>query len=124
MTTPDSHITVTEVDEILVARFTEQPRFPSFALATVFDGLLPKVEGCPSRCLLVDLSEISYLDSSSLGELSRLQGAIDKLEGKLAMCCVQESLREILNVLRLDRLFAIYPDEATARQALLSGNAE
>ena len=63
----------------------------------------------------VDLSEVSYIDSSGIAALVEgLQNAKSKGR-KFALVAVSKAVMAVLQLARLDRVFAIYPDVDAAR---------
>ncbi|MCA9900224.1 MAG: STAS domain-containing protein [Ardenticatenaceae bacterium] len=100
-----------------------------FALNGRFDtytvnDLRQKLESAasvPPAQILVDLTEVNFVDSTALAALvqgmkhSRQQG------GDLRLCGLGQSVRIIFELTRLDRAFEIYvkPDEAIAAFAQL-----
>ncbi len=74
-----------------------------------------------SSLLVVDLTGVTSLDSSSLGPLVQKLRETSDRKGKMALSGVQSpALREIFALTRFDKVFPIYPDRATAVQALKS----
>jgi len=70
-----------------------------------------------ARRLLVDLSEVTYIDSSGIACLvEALQTARSK-EGDLALVSVSMQAMRVLELARLDMVFSIHEDLAAARAA-------
>jgi len=68
--------------------------------------------------LLLDLSGVSYMDSSGLATLIEyLQQAL-KFQGKLALAGVSDRLRTIFDLARLGEIFSIYATVEEAKAAL------
>jgi anti-sigma B factor antagonist len=67
----------------------------------------------PSQ-VVVDLSKVSYIDSSGLAVLIEGMQNVDKYGGKFALCSLQEGVRPIFEIARLDQVFRIFPDQAAA----------
>ncbi len=70
------------------------------------------------RKMLVDLSKVSYMDSSGLGTLVVLAGKLDRLGGKLVICGAQGKVREVIEISRVDRLLGMYGDSQAGCAAL------
>ncbi len=68
--------------------------------------------------LLLNLSGVSYLDSSGLATLIEYFQTSRAHQGRLALCCLTPRVRSVFQVARLDQIFAIHPDEAAALAAL------
>ncbi len=64
--------------------------------------------------LVVDLSKVSYIDSSGLAVLIEAMQNVAGYGGKFALSGLQESVRPIFEIARLDQVFRIFPDTASA----------
>jgi len=62
----------------------------------------------------VNLVAVDYADSRGLGGLARAYNLIEHAGGKIRFFAVSERLRRTLERLRLDQVFEIHPDEASA----------
>jgi anti-sigma B factor antagonist len=71
----------------------------------------------PER-LVVDLTHVTYLDSSGLAVLIEAMQNVDKYGGKFAIVGMQETVRSIFEIARLDQVFRIYPDVDAALVAV------
>jgi anti-sigma B factor antagonist len=74
------------------------------------------INGKPKK-LVVDLSEVSYIDSSGLAVLIEAMQKVEFYGGKLYLVGLQENLRAIFESTRLDQAFRIFPDVAAALAA-------
>jgi anti-sigma B factor antagonist len=70
----------------------------------------------PAR-LLVDLSRVSYVDSSGLAVLIDAMQKVQKYGGKFGVVGMQESVRSIFEMARLDQVFRIFPTVEAATAA-------
>jgi anti-sigma B factor antagonist len=80
---------------------------------SVTASLNSMIEKRPQR-LVVDLSGVSYIDSAGLAALI---GAMQKVEGyggKFLLAGLQETVRSIFEISRLDQVFQIFPDADAA----------
>lgn len=64
--------------------------------------------------ILVDFSKVTYIDSSGLATMIETLQRIQSYGGKFAMFGLRDSVRNIFEIARLDQIFSIFPDEATA----------
>jgi anti-sigma B factor antagonist len=71
---------------------------------------------CPAVCI-VDMSDISYLDSSGLGLLLRLHREYGAGSGRLVLI-PSATVRGVLEITRLTDLFATQPDLAAALRSV------
>jgi anti-sigma B factor antagonist len=81
--------------------------------ANVAASLQMMIEKKPKR-LIVDLARVSYIDSSGLAALIEGMQNVQQYGGKLALAGLQEPVRTIFEIARLDQVFRIYPDVTTA----------
>jgi anti-sigma B factor antagonist len=64
--------------------------------------------------LLVDLSKVTYVDSSGLALFIETLQRVKAYGGAFGLFGLGEGVRTLLHVACLDQVFAIYPDEAAA----------
>ena len=66
------------------------------------------IEQKPTR-LVVDLSAVSYIDSSGLAVLIEGMQNVEAYGGKLVLAGLQDNVRPIFEIARLDQVFLIFP---------------
>ena len=66
--------------------------------------------------LVLDFSRLEFVDSSFLGFMVILLKKSTAVGGDVRVCCLQDSICDIFNLMRLDRVFQIFDssDEALA----------
>ena len=89
------------------------PEFKERMVALIEDG---------KKQIVVDLSEATFIDSTTLGVLV---GGVKRLRptgGSLALVCTDQNITKIFEITGLDRVFPIHPsrDEALAAVAAQS----
>ena len=67
--------------------------------------------------LVVDLSKVSYIDSSGLAVLIDAMQGVEEYGGTFAIAGMQETVRSIFEIARLDQVFRIFPDVDSALAA-------
>jgi anti-sigma B factor antagonist len=67
--------------------------------------------------LIVDLSRVTYIDSSGLAALIEGMQNAEEYGGKFALAGLQETIRTIFEIARLDQVFQIFPDVDAALAA-------
>src|SRR5881397_1105275 len=70
----------------------------------------------PER-MVVDLSDVSYIDSAGLAALIEAMQKVEGYGGKFMLAGLQETVRSIFEISRLDQVFQIFPDPNTALAA-------
>ncbi len=64
--------------------------------------------------VIVDFTQINYIDSTGIGELVGYLGRFRGHERELILVNLNERVRKLLHVSRLDELFPIYPSVEAA----------
>ncbi|MEP6820945.1 MAG: STAS domain-containing protein [Chthoniobacterales bacterium] len=67
--------------------------------------------------LVVDLAQVSYIDSSGLAVLIEAMQTVAGYGGKFSLAGLQENVRPIFEIARLDQVFRIFPDVDAALAA-------
>jgi len=60
--------------------------------------------------LIVDLARVTYIDSSGLAALIEGMQNVQEYGGKFALAGLQEPVRTIFEIARLDQVFRIFPN--------------
>ena len=64
--------------------------------------------------VVMDLSHVKMLASAGIGSLIQLHQACKSAGGKLVLCNIDENIRMMLGVAKMDRLFVFADDHADA----------
>jgi len=83
----------------------------------VKERLISMLERKPAR-LFVDLSGVTYIDSSGLATLIEALQRVQAYGGKFALYGIRDNVGNIFQIARLDQVFRIFPDKATALAGL------
>ena len=70
-----------------------------------------------SPCVHLDMSRVSYIDSSGLAVFIDAMQRIQSYGGEFALVAIRDSVRNILEIARLDQIFKIYPGSDGAQPA-------
>ena len=76
---------------------------------TVTASLNAMIEKKPRR-LVVDLSDVAYIDSAGLAALIEAMQKVEGYGGRFLLAGLQETVRSIFEISRLDQVFQIFPD--------------
>ena len=80
-------------------------------------SLRTMIEQKPAR-LVVDLSRVNYIDSSGLAVLIEGMQNVEGYGGKFFLAGLQENVRPIFEIARLDQVFIIFPHVDAALSAI------
>ena len=73
--------------------------------------------------ILVDLSQVDFLDSMSIGDLVGAYASITRRGGAMALLNPTKPVRESLRITHMDQLFPIHTSEAAAAAGLNSSSS-
>ena len=82
----------------------------------VRESLKPLIEKKAPR-IYVDMTEVTYIDSSGLAVLIDAMLRIANYGGKFGLIAIRPAVRTVLEIARLDQVFRVYADRATAGSA-------
>lgn len=113
---------MTEMDckrEIAVIK--PEGRLDAFQAPDLAEALAEKEEA-GVHYIVVNMANVDFVDSIALSTL--VQGLKHALQvgGELYLCNVQQPVRIIFELTRLDRVFLIFDSEAAAVETLMSGS--
>src|SRR4029434_2070380 len=83
-------------------------------------SLTAMIEKQPER-VVIDLSDVTYIDSAGLAALIQAMQKVEAYGGKFLLAGLQETVRSIFEISRLDQVFQIFPDTDTALAATRNG---
>ena len=79
----------------------------------VKERLLPLLNAKLPR-VVVDLSGVTYIDSSGLALFIEAMQRVQAYGGIFRLCSLRPAVRTIFDIARLDQVFAIFPDRDSA----------
>ena len=100
-----------------IATLVVSGRFDAHQVTQVqqeFDALL----AAGARYILLDLSDVSFVDSSALAVMVRGMKRCRERNGDLLLCGLRQPVRIIFELTRMDRAFRIYENQTAAQASL------
>jgi anti-sigma B factor antagonist len=73
-----------------------------------------------SDILLIDLKDVKFVDSSGLGALVSAMQMVRKAESKLFVCSVNDQVRMLFELTKLDRIFQTFADKDEFNRQVLA----
>jgi len=67
--------------------------------------------------ILLNLGDVTYIDSSGIGELVSAFTTVNNKEGKLKLLNLTKKVKDLLQITKLYTVFEIHDDEASAVQS-------
>lgn len=73
-----------------------------------------------ANIVLIDLKDVTFMDSSGLGALVLALKTVRAAGGKLFICSINEQVRMLFELTSMDRVFEIYANRDEFNNAMLS----
>lgn len=87
--------------------------------AEEFRQIVDEMLNAGVEVILIDLKDITFIDSSGLGTLVVLLKKVRGLDRKLYICSINDQVRMLFELTSMDRVFEVYDDRAAFEQAIL-----
>jgi anti-anti-sigma factor len=115
-----STFTTRDEGDALLVTFIDPSGLNDFRNTPLRDALFELVQARSEPRVALDMNKIDYLSSSGVAILVGLKRRIENLNGKIVLYRLQTIVRDLLQVMKLDRYFVIVDDEEQALASLRS----
>jgi len=99
-------------DDVKIVRVQEE-RLVYAMLSSFFSEVSTVIEGGAKK-LLIDLTDVSYIDSASVGCLMDIYRSMAESEGTIKLVGLQERVETMVSMTGLHNFMEIYRDESAA----------
>ena len=110
-------LSITENENITVVTVNESRLDAS--IAPEFKKQMEEIINNDKDKIILDITEIGFMDSSSLGALVGVLKAMGN-NGKLIVCGASGVVLELFKLTRMDRIFTLAEDMASAKRAFIA----
>ena len=100
-------------DKIVIANLSDEPE-----LTEDLAQLLASTRESSDKHVVLDMSGVSYLNSSHLAQLLRLRRQVTENGCQLHICSVRDPVWSVMMITGLDKVFDFYEDKVTAITSL------
>jgi len=69
-----------------------------------------QIAGKKAALVLLDLSQVEFVDSSGLGAIVAALKSLRSMGGELALCQPSEQVKTLLEITGLERIIKVYPN--------------
>jgi len=91
-------------------------RLTSFETGTFRDSISRLLKQ-GHKDIILNLTDLQYLDSSGIGELARIYVSVVKQSGQMKVIGLSSKIEEVLKITHLYQVFPEFPDEEAALQS-------
>jgi anti-sigma B factor antagonist len=116
---PRTYIEWEDAGGVAVVRFTTAVLRDERMIRAVFDHLEELIAAGRSR-MVINFTGIEAFASFAIGKLIRLNERLRGDAGRLALCALTPIVEEIVDIMNLRRVFAIYPTERAALESFVA----
>lgn len=85
-----------------------------------FRHLLSQLTQCSTKVLLVDLKDVTFMDSSGLGVLVLAFKNLRAANAKLVVCSINEQVRILFELTGMDKVFEIFANQQEFEKSMMS----
>lgn len=107
-------ISTTTKDGILIIRFDDQRLLDEGRIGQVDQEVTAVIEKSEQDRVVFDFSPVQFMSSSMLGKLVAAHKKLKGFKAKLKLAGLSDDIREVFKITRLDKVFDIEPDVASA----------
>jgi anti-sigma B factor antagonist len=106
-------------DGILTVVFDDARILDEVKLEEVGKELLEMLNKTTEERVILDFRNVKFMSSSMLGKLVQVHKKCGEFKVKMKLCSIDPEIRQVFKITKLDKLFDIQADEATARQSFM-----
>ena len=106
-------------DGILTIVFDDARILDETTLEQLSVDLMEMLNKTTEERVILDFRNVKFMSSSFLGKLVQVHKKSMEFKVKLKLCSINSEIRQVFKITRLDRLFDIESDEASARAAFM-----
>lgn len=117
MTDEASRLKVTRGNGVCEVEFADRKILDELCIAELQEELSRLVEAEAGIKLLLNFGNVDHLSSAALGMLITLNKRVQAQKGAMKLSDIKPQIMDVFKITRLNRVFDIQPDAATARAA-------
>jgi anti-sigma B factor antagonist len=111
---PYDSLVAERVGGVTVVRFTRKALVDELVIASIREELFRWVDKLNHRQLLLNFSGVKSFSSAMLATLVDLRSKLKSVKGKLALCGLAPETRQVFEITKLVKVFAIHDSEEEA----------
>jgi anti-sigma B factor antagonist len=112
-------LTTFSKDGILTVVFDDARILDETKLEELGRELIEALNKTSEERVILDFRNVKFMSSSMLGKLVQVHKKAGDFKVKMKLCSIDPEIRQVFKITRLDKLFEIEADEASARAAFM-----
>ena len=106
-------------DGILTIVFEDARILDETKLEQLSRDLMDLLNKTTEERVILDFRNVKFMSSSMLGKLIQINKKAGEFKVKLKFCSIDPEIRQVFKITKLDKVFDIDADEASARAAFM-----
>lgn len=106
-------------DGILTVSFDDARILDETQLEKIGVDLVEMLNKTTEDRVILDFRNVKFMSSSMLGKLVQVHKKCQEFKVKLKLASIDPEIRQVFKITKLDKLFEIEADEASARKAFM-----
>jgi anti-sigma B factor antagonist len=111
-------IKVSYKNEAIVALLMDEDILNESSINRLSEALMAEAKMNAHARMIMNFARVKRLSSAPLGAFIKLNSSIENTGGKLVFCRLVPVLHQLFLITKLDKIFAIFPDEEAALKKL------
>lgn len=107
----DLRIQVENIGDVAVVHFLDKKILDALCIQGIADELYRLVDLLGRKKILLNFQNVDFLSSALLGTLVYLNHKLQKVQGKLVLCCIAPKLIEVFQITKIDQIIPMVKDE-------------
>ncbi len=107
-----------DINGITVAKFTCKEISHLDIIDALLESFKKKIQSPSCKYLVIDMCNIEFVSTTAINLLLVILKRIRMKGGEVALCCLQNSVKQVFELMQLSKLFDIYSDREQAISAL------
>ncbi len=109
-----NRITLAESGPITVVNFVDKKIIDPAVIDELGDELFALIDRDQRKAIVLNFGNVEFLSSATINNLIKLERKARAAKGSIRFSNLRRDIREVINILRLDKLFSIHAEEAEA----------
>ena len=111
-------ISIEYIENATIVTFTDEKILEEMDINALQESIMSVIEQAHRLNLILDFCKVRFLSSAVLGLLIRISKKVYERNGQLRLCNIDSRIYEIFKITRLNKIFDIYDDVASAAASL------
>ena len=119
---PPPILAVEELPDVRIVRFQGPIDITTVDKIRVFQNKIRSAKEFQHKHLLLDFKNVTHIDTAAIAGIIKTTSELKKDHHRLGVINLEEKFHNILEVLKVDEMVFIYPNENEAIKSLLAEN--